>query len=191
MTTQIQQRGWSHSDEAASGPDVAQRFLTAMSSLAATVTVLAATSPSGQRNGMTATAVCSLSTEPPMLVACVNRSSNLATTLTRTGWFSVNLLSRDQESVAADFAGRGGLSGEDRFRDEQWEQHPTGAPVLKEVSASCVCHVANSLQQGTHLVVVGAVHDVLLPSGEPLTPLMYHLRQFTTVNARPIKGEPQ
>jgi flavin reductase (DIM6/NTAB) family NADH-FMN oxidoreductase RutF len=175
------QPGWLQSDDVMPEPLVSQRFLTAMSALAATVTVIAATSPSGQRSGMTATAVCSLSTEPPLLVACINRSSTLARTLTQTGWFSVNLLSGDQEDVAATFAGRGGLSGELRFAPEQWDCHPTGTPVLVGAAASCVCHLANGLQQATHLVAIGAVHDVILPTTGPPSPLMYHLRRFTTV----------
>ena len=61
---------------------------------------------------MTATAVCSLSSEPPLLVTYINRSSTLARTLTQTGWFSVNLLTGDQEDVAASFVGRGGWSGD-------------------------------------------------------------------------------
>ena len=175
------QPGWLQTDDQVPEPEVSQRFLTAMSSLAATVTVIAATSPSGQRSGMTATAVCSLSTEPPMLVACVNRSSTLAKTLTQTGWFSVNLLSGTQEDVAARFAGRSGLSGEARFQPELWDVHPTGAPVLRDSAASCVCHLANGMQQATHLVAIGAVHDVILPArGAPL-PLMYHRRRFITV----------
>jgi flavin reductase (NADH)/flavin reductase len=176
------QPGWLHGDEQLPQPDVAQRFLTAMSSLAATVTVISATSPSGQRNGMTATAVCSLSTEPPMLVACVNRSARLAATLAQTGWFTVNLLAGDQDGVAADFAGRSGLSGDQRFRDEQWWTHPTGSPVLRGAAASCVCHVLNAMSQATHLVVIGAVHDVVLPDSGPSNPLMYHMRRFTTVH---------
>lgn len=178
------QPGWLQTDDQVPAPEVSQRFLTAMSSLAATVTVIAATSPSGQRSGMTATAVCSLSTDPPLLVACVNRSSTLARTLTQTGWFTVNLLSGDQEEVAARFAGRSGLSGEARFQPELWQAHPTGAPILLGAAASCVCHLANALQQATHLVAIGAVHDVLLPEHGAPAPLMYHLRRFVTVAER-------
>jgi flavin reductase (DIM6/NTAB) family NADH-FMN oxidoreductase RutF len=182
--TEALQPGWLPGGAEEPDQQVAQRFLTAMSSLAATVTVIAAASPLGERTGMTATAVCSLSTEPPMLVACINRSCTLARTLTRTGWFSVNLLGQNQEHVAATFAGRSGLAGDARFADGTWTSHPTGAPVLAGTAASCVCHVSNTLQQATHLVVIGSVHDVVLPEG-PCNPLMYHMRRFTTVNEIP------
>ena len=176
--------GWMLDDEGvAYEQEVSGHFLTAMSSLAATVCVVAAASPSGDRFGITATAVCSLSTDPPQLVACVNRSSSMAKALGETGWFSVSILSGEQESVAATFAGRTGLQGSDRFEDQSWSRHTTGTPVLDGASAVCVCHVSNSLHQASHLVVIGRVLDVLLPEGDPPAPLMYHMRHFTTVNS--------
>jgi flavin reductase (NADH)/flavin reductase len=176
--------GWMLDDEGrAFEEEVAGHFLTAMSSLAATVCVVAAASPTGERFGITATAVCSLSTNPPQLVACVNRTSSMAKALAATGWFSINVLSGDQEDVAARFAGRTGLQGSDRFDDQAWSRHTTGAPVLADAAAVCVCHVSNSLHQASHLVVIGRVLDVVLPHGTPPAPLMYHMRRFTTVNS--------
>lgn len=173
--------GWMLEDEgAAYQEEVTQHFLTAMSSLAATVTVVAASSPSGERFGITATAVCSLSTDPPQLVACVNRNSSMAKALAATGWFSVNLLSGSQEEIAGRFAGRTGEKGSERFDESLWSQHVTGAPVLSGTTAVCVCHVENSLHQSSHLVVIGRVLDVVLPAGDPPPPLMYHMRRFTT-----------
>lgn len=175
--------GWMLDDEGQEYTEqTSTRFLTAMSSLAATVCVVAAASPSGERCGITATAVCSLSTDPPQLVACVNRSSSMARALEATGWFSVNILAGDQEPVAGAFAGRTGLKGSDRFDDAQWSQHTTGTPTLDGAAAVCVCHVSNTLQQASHVVVIGRVLDVLLGSGDPPSPLMYHQRRFTTVS---------
>jgi flavin reductase (DIM6/NTAB) family NADH-FMN oxidoreductase RutF len=176
--------GWMLDDEGeAYEREVSAHFLTAMSALAATVCVVAAAAPSGERFGITATAVCSLSTDPPQLVACVNRGSSMAKALGETGWFSVNVLAGDQEEVAARFAGRTGLRGSERFDDHAWSLHTTGAPVLRGASAVCVCHVSDSLHQASHLVVIGRVLDVLLPEGVPPGPLMYHQRRFTTVNS--------
>lgn len=176
--------GWMLDDEGrAYEEEIARHFLTAMSSLAATVCVVAAASPAGERFGITATAVCSLSTEPPQLVACVNRTSSMAKALGATGWFSVNILSGEQESVAAAFAGRTGLHGSQRFDDEAWRRHTTGAPVLIGASAVCVCHVADSLHQASHLVVIGRVLDVLLSHGTPPPPLVYHMRRFITLGS--------
>ena len=163
--------------------EVAERFVTAMSALAASVFVVAAASPLSGRTGITATAVCSLSTQPPQVVACVNRTTSIARVLNDTGWFSVNLLSADHEELAGTFAGRSGLSGDDRFDDALWSTHVTGTPVLREAAATCVCHVSASLQQATHLIVVGAVLDVLIAAEPPPLPLIYHNRRFTTLQS--------
>jgi flavin reductase (NADH)/flavin reductase len=161
---------------------VGEQFKTAMSALAATVCVVAASRPSGERTGATATAVCSLSTEPPQVVACLNRESSIARMLAVTGWFSVNLLAGHQEDVASVFAGRGGRNGEARFADAEWTRHVTGVPLLTGATASVVCHVAGSLHQASHLVLIGRVLDVVMPDGTPPDPLMYHMRRFTTVS---------
>jgi flavin reductase (DIM6/NTAB) family NADH-FMN oxidoreductase RutF len=161
-------------------PELTNEFLRAMSSLAATVTVAAAASPTSGRTGATATAVCSLSTEPPMMVVCLNRESSLAKMLRRTGWFSVNLLASGQEGIAADFSGRTGLSGEERF-GPQWHAHKSGTPVLDGAVATCICRIVNSMQQATHTVIIGEVHDVVMSSDSPPAPLVYHDRRFTTL----------
>ena len=161
-------------------PELTDHFLRAMGSLAATVTVVAAASPTAGRTGATATAVCSLSTEPPMMVICLNRDSSLAKLLRTTGWFTVNLLAGGQEGIAADFAGRTGLKGENRFGPE-WTAHHSGAPVLEGAVASCICRIVNSMQQATHTVIIGEVHDVVMSADTPPTPLVYHDRRFTTL----------
>jgi flavin reductase (DIM6/NTAB) family NADH-FMN oxidoreductase RutF len=181
--------GWMRQDEGQSYQrQVAEQFRTAMSALAATVCVVAASSPNGERTGITATAVCSLSTEPPQIVACVNRDSSIARTLAATGWFSVNILAGHQEPVAGTFAGRTGLKGEGRFAGhdgqagQEWTRHVTGVPLLTGATASVVCHVAGSLHRASHLVLIGRVLDVVMPDGTPPAPLMYHMRHFTTVS---------
>ena len=175
--------GWMPEDEGhAYERQVAEQFKTAMSALAATVCVVAASSPRRERTGTTATAVCSLSTEPPQIVACLNRESSIARMLGGTGWFSVNILAGHQEDVASVFAGRGGLTGEARFAGAEWSRHVTGVPLLAGAVASVVCHVAGSLHQASHLVLIGRVLDVLTPEVTPPAPLMYHMRRFTTVS---------
>lgn len=184
--------GWMPEDEGhAYERQVTEQFKTAMSTLAATVCVVAASSPSSERTGITATAVCSLSTEPPQLVACINRDSSIARTLAGTGWFSVNILAGHQEPVAGTFAGRTGLKGEARFAEAEWSRHVTGVPLLRGAAASCVCHVAGSLHQASHLVLIGRVLDVLIPECTPPAPLMYHMRRFTTVSQALFTDSPK
>jgi cob(II)yrinic acid a,c-diamide reductase len=92
-----------------------------------------------------------------------------------------NLLAAGQESIAVDFSGRTGLSGEERF-GPQWTAHHSGTPVLTGGVATCVCRIVNSMQHATHTVIIGEVHDVVMSDEKPPRPLLYHDRQFTTLN---------
>ena len=78
-----------------------------MRHLAAGVT-LVTTAGGGSRAGLTATAVCSVSAEPPQLLACVNREAEAHRLLLATGHLAVNLLSAGQHELADRFAGRYG-----------------------------------------------------------------------------------
>ena len=70
--------------------------------------------------------------------------------------------------------------GRMRMRDVRPNSGATG--LLTGAAASCVCHVAGSLHQASHLVLIGRVLDVVTPEGTPPAPLMYHMRRFTTVS---------
>ncbi len=69
-----------------------EEFRAGMRKLAGGVTIVTSIDQEGRRCGLTATAVCSLSTEPPSLVACVNRTSSVAAVVEASGVFAVNVL---------------------------------------------------------------------------------------------------
>ena len=92
-------------DAPATGP---VRFRQGMRCLAGSVTVVALQGVGGTLLGVTATAVCSLSAEPPSLIACINKASLLASGLKRDAMFSVNILSEHQEDIASAFGGAEG-----------------------------------------------------------------------------------
>jgi len=69
-----------------------QLFRHAMARLATGVTVLVAREGEGAFIGMTASAVTSLSLDPPMLLACIGQSAAAHAALTRGASFGVNVL---------------------------------------------------------------------------------------------------
>src|SRR5260221_12983341 len=79
-------------------------FKTAMRRVASTVCVLT-TEYEGRRWGLTATAICSLSAEPPSLIACVNREAEAHTAITLSRRICINVLSEEQIEVAQRFSG--------------------------------------------------------------------------------------
>lgn len=144
-------------------------FKQGMRHLAASVTLI--TTRHGQiRGGLTATAVCSVSAEPPQLLACVNRSASAHDSIGDAGLFCVNILAPEHRSIAERFAGRDSVEGDERFNGlGDWLTLATGAPVLRGCPASFDCRLTTRIAAGTHTIYIGAIVDMAFePSAHPL-----------------------
>ena len=153
-----------------------EEFVSGMQRLAAAVTVVA-TEVDGVRGGLTASAVTSLTAEPPTLLACVNRDAGSHRLLLDAGRFSVNVLARDQEEVAGTFAGFSGLDGPERFSVGAWRAGELGLPVLDGALACFECTVDEVVVRSSHDVFIGAIEAVHLADGRT-DPLLYLDRSF-------------
>jgi len=153
-------------------------MLLAMRRLARSVTVISCCDGE-RRYSMSATAVDSLSTEPPALLICVNRTSSIFPPLDTGIDFCVNLLSAQHEHIAIDCSGR--LKGEDRFSTGDWQTSKQGVPYLHDAQASLICRQDGRFDYGTHTVFIGQLHEVLI-SGE-IDPLVYVDGMYTTAAA--------
>ena len=141
-----------------------------MRRLAASVCLITTLNEDGSRNGLTATAVCSLSASPPTLLCCLNRSSNSFAAIEKAGLFAVNVLSTDDRAIADHFATS--LAGSDKFGLGEWTTLDTGAPVLASAIAAFDCKLVNVVAVGTHGVLIGEVQALALhPEG--VKPLLY------------------
>jgi flavin reductase (DIM6/NTAB) family NADH-FMN oxidoreductase RutF len=152
-------------------------FRKAMRCLAGAVTIVA-TGSGDERSGLTATAVCSFSLAPPRLLACVNVRGATFRLIATSRCMSVNVLSRNQESLARRFAGMLGNCTDDHFKHAAWRQLVTGAPVLTGTLAAFDCSVDEMFVAQTHAILIGEVKAVLTGHSEP--PLLYLDGQFTT-----------
>jgi flavin reductase (DIM6/NTAB) family NADH-FMN oxidoreductase RutF len=113
------------------------------------------------RVGLTATSVASLSVEPPALVVCVSRAASLYPRLFPGAVFGVSVLAADQSEIADRFAGRTGLAGAERFRQERWTTTPGGAPALTDALANFECEVEELIERHSHAIVVARVRLAL------------------------------
>jgi len=121
-----------------------------MRRLAAGVSIIA-TTYQGQRAGLTATAVCSVTADPPRLVVFVNKSVLANGLIAQSGALSVNVLAGDQEEVARTFAGMvEGVQGEARFNTGNWITLQSGAPILDSSLSSFDCRVIRCFDESTH-----------------------------------------
>ena len=98
-------------------------FREGMRHLAASVTVITV-AHNGTQDGLTATAACSVSAEPPQLLVCVNREAGAHDLIQEKGEFGVNVLARNQENIAKRFAGIDGADRLDRYGLGIWTKLP-------------------------------------------------------------------
>jgi flavin reductase len=153
-------------------------FREGMARLGAAVNVIT-TAGSAGRAGFTATAVCSVSDQPPTLLVCLNRRSRGTPVLRENGVFCVNTLGANSETIADTFAGRGGAAGEERFKVGDWTKLATGAPVLLSAAVAFDCRVIDVKTVATHNVFFAVVEAVHL--GDQCPALVYHERCYKRV----------
>ena len=161
------------------------RFLGAMRYFAAGCSLIA-TSDGMERSGLTATAVCSVTAEPPRLLVCINREVRAHAVIVDSGTLSVNVLSEAQEGLAKRFAGMvKGVSGEERFLEGNWLEGRLGAPVLTGALASFDCRVVEAIPASTHTIFICEVVDVA--SDGDAAPLIFFNRAFASL-AKPTSA---
>lgn len=155
-------------------------FKQGMRALPGAVSVVAANGPDGAPIGLTATAVTSLSADPPSLLICVNRNSTIAAALKRGDRFSVNLLAQGQEEVAQAFGGQRVARGVARFAFGGWVRSEEEVPLLLGANVSFECLVVEVTDWATHHIVIGEVSDLRL--AHPMRPpLIYHDGRYGSI----------
>ncbi len=167
---------------AACTPDAvdAAAFRAGMARLGGACTIITG-SHEGERAGLTATAVCSVSAEPPRLLVCLNRSVRAHGIIARSGRLGVNVLDAQHEDLARRFAGMvPGVVGDDRFLTGDWIDSPQGVPVLRDALASFECRVIEETLSGTHSIFLCEVTGVTTPATSP-SALVYFNRSFVPI----------
>jgi flavin reductase (DIM6/NTAB) family NADH-FMN oxidoreductase RutF len=155
-------------DESA-GEVTASEFRQAMGHFATGVTVVTSIGADGEPVGTTASAVTSLSLDPPLVLVCFDRASLTLQAVRAHGAFVVNVLAAPQQHLSVCFARRGQAAAWDGVRHRPG---PTGCPRLDGVLAALECTVEYSLPGGDHEIVVGRIRDAET-IGEDAAPLLY------------------
>lgn len=139
---------------------------------------IVATKENGERRGLTMTAVCSLTVDPPSLIACVNRDAGAHCMMSTTRRVSVNILSDDHAELA-DLFSSPRVRGTDRFEAEKWTEMASGVPALADALAVLDCQVMDETAIGQHSVFFCEVKSVRLQPGKK--PLIHFNREFCGV----------
>ena len=157
-----------------------EEFKVAVGAFASSVTVITVRDREGRPQGMTATAFCSVSFDPLLVLVCVNSSSGTYDRILRSGSFGVNVLSSASQEVSAYCA----RPGADKYLPAGWlsdQGQVCSAPAMEGALAYLDCEVFRRFPAGTHGVVIGRVHAVGLddpgPGGvEEATSPLIHFR---------------
>lgn len=158
----------------------AASFRDAMARVASAVHVVTTLGPSG-RAGLTATAVASVSDNPPTVLVCIARPSRTLAVIEAAGLFCINTLPGDGLDLAEIFASRRGIEGEARFATRNWTTLATGAPVLSDAVAAFDCRLTAVQDVATHRILLGEVVGLGGAAMAPGTSLIYRQRSFQAV----------
>ncbi|MGW5661073.1 flavin reductase family protein [Streptomyces sp. NPDC003758] len=152
-----------------------QEFRDAMALLAAPVTVVTTVDAVGRRRGFTASAVSSVSMDPPLLSVGLARTSSCHDDLLAAPEFVVNVLAGHQQDVARGFA----RQGQDRFAQGTFAEWPgTGLPYLPDALMTLHCRLDQVVEAGDHVLVLGAICGTR--TSAPGKALVWYDRAFHT-----------
>lgn len=162
-------------------PLTRQDYRDAMARLGAAVNIVTSDGPHG-RHGFTASAVCSVTDDPPTILVCVNRDNESHDILRDNGVLCVNTLTPAQQALSPVFAGMTqDDSAELRFSQGSWGVLETGSPVLAGAAVSFDCRIARLVEVGTHSVFFAEV--VAVATAGSGAGLIYFGRDYHPVGA--------
>ena len=118
-----------------------------------------------EASGLVVTSVVSPSSDPPLLLAVVNRSASSHALLHRYGRFGWSSLGRAHQAVAERFSGFGGVKGAARYQGADWETAVTGARLLVGAPAAFDCTAEEMIERETHSILIGRVRAIRTTAG--------------------------
>jgi flavin reductase (DIM6/NTAB) family NADH-FMN oxidoreductase RutF len=140
----------------------------AFSQFATGVTVVTTVDADGKPIGLTANSFASVSLDPALVSWCVDKSSTRFSEFAEADYFSISVLTSEQEETSNLFASR---SWDDSvFNDTDWYEGHHGVPQLPGCMARFHCKTKHVYEGGDHLIIVGAVEDY---DSEPQAPLLF------------------
>ena len=135
-----------------------QSFIAALRGAVSSVAIVT-TIKDGKRFGLTATAVTSITADPPHMLCCINKSVSSTEAFRTAGCFAINILGAQHGDIAMQFAGS--KHAKERFKTGEWESLETGAPVLLDAVAAFDCDLVGLLPAYSHNILMGASRAVI------------------------------
>lgn len=139
-------------------------FRAALGHFVSGVTIITINGDDNRPLGMTVSAFASLSLEPPLVLACIDKRASVHGLFAEGAYFVVNILAEDQEHLSRRFASK----DQDRFNGVGYTEGVTGPPLLEGALACLECRVVHAYPGGDHTIIVGEVESTAVAESKPL-----------------------
>lgn len=118
--------------------------------------------------GLLALSATHLTATPPMMMMSVGNTTSALSTIQNAGHFSLNILGAGHAPIADIFGGRAGISGADRFHEDQWDTMITGAPTLIGALGVLDCSLEETIERHDTNIMIGRLRAYRSHDGQPL-----------------------
>lgn len=157
-------------------PVTSEEFRSALSRFPSGVTVVTTRDGEERFHGITVSAFCSLSLDPPRVLICIEKTTGSHEALIESQAFVVNMLGDGQREVSERFASM----IENKFDGIDFETGLDGIPVLLGCIANLECRVVNAFDGGDHSIFVGEVEKATVHDGDPI---LYFRGDYRAISA--------
>lgn len=145
-------------------PITSDEFRAALTRFPSGITVVTSRAAEGDFHGITVSAFCSVSLEPPLVLVCIEKTTGSHDAINATGSFVVNILGAGQDELSERFS----LTAIDKFEGVALGSGPDGVPVLLDALVSLECRLRDAYDGGDHTIFVGRVDGLSIRDGSPL-----------------------
>jgi flavin reductase (DIM6/NTAB) family NADH-FMN oxidoreductase RutF/acyl carrier protein len=151
------------------------------------VAIITSYDEAGRPRGLTCSALCSVSMEPPLLLLCVNGNSGALRAIRGSGGFVVNFLREGRDWLSQLFAS----PSDDKFGRVAWRPSAsTGLPWLAEDTiAHADCRLVSDVEAGDHAILIGLLVHGSTPT-DRAQPLLYWQRNYASWPATVVPTDP-
>jgi flavin reductase (DIM6/NTAB) family NADH-FMN oxidoreductase RutF len=139
-------------------------FRNVLAHFASGVTIVTTCDSEQRPTGLTASAFCSVSLDPPLILICVDHKSQSYPHIRDCGRFGINILPQAHEQLSRRFAS----SRLDKFDGVSFTMGTLGVPLIDQALAHLECRTVSAHVEGDHTIFVGRVESVGIGEGEPL-----------------------
>ncbi len=146
------------------GEPTAKEFRAATGAFVGNISVITV-GDGDEASGLVVTSVVAPSNDPPLLLACINRSASSHPLLVKYGRFGWSSLGAAHQAVAERFSGFGGVKGAARYDGAEWETAVTGARLLKGAPVAFDCTVEEMIDRDAWSILTGRVRAIRTTAG--------------------------